>query len=105
MMQEPVRSRSTLLPSVSVRGLLFWVAVAAAGASVAAGAMQGNHLALAAAASLGLLIVTFAVYAVSGAVVWAGAVVLMRRRFEDPGPFRPERPQAPVPRDLAGEEP
>ncbi|GEM_PF-5299989 len=103
-MQEPTRKPFSLLPSVSVVGLLGWVALAAIASAVAAGAMQGYRLALAATVSLGLLGVVFAGYAVAFLLAWAMALVVVRRQFQEPGPFRPARPQEPVPRDLLGEE-
>ncbi len=104
MMQESTRSRFSLLPSVSVRGLLLWVALAAVAAAVASGAVQGNRLALAATVSLLLLAAIFAVYAVAFVLAWALAHLVVRRNLGASGPFRPSRPQGPLPRDLAGEE-
>ena len=101
-MQDSTSSKLSVFPSLSIRGLLLVVVFAAVVSAVAAGAMQGSRLATMIVAALGLLGATFLLFGMASLVLFAVALVFARRAWQEPGPFRPTRPQAPIPYDLEG---
>ncbi len=102
-MQDSARRKLTLFPSLSIRGLLLLVTGSAVAAAVVAGTVQGNRYSMFVATALGLLGVVFAFYAVASLFLLAVGLVLGQRAWTPPGPFRPRKPETPVPRDLEGE--
>lgn len=101
-MQDSTSSKLSVFPSLSTRGLLLLVALAAVVATVAAGAVQGSRVSTTIVAALGLLGATFLLFGMASLVLFAAALVFARRAWQEPGPFRPTRPQAPIPHDLEG---
>ena len=101
-MQGSTSTQLSVFPSLSIRALLLLVAGAAVVSAVAAGAVQGSPLATMIVAALGFLGTTFLLFGTASLVLFAVALVLARREWQEPGPFRPTRPQGPIPHDLEG---